>query len=248
VQQRLSIGDKWKAQREAAGARKLTLQVADALAASENSHDCATILSVVVSEERWRHLSSSQGKPYEDFGAYACDKYPKGLGVRDERRAKLLKTALLMTGQIFAWITVLERIARPRGRPPKNSTLGEGFERFYTLQRSATATDQIYLALHRLGHKDLLAQISTGELSAKQAAIKAGLVPESNSSQGPVCDLPRFRKMSEKAQAKWAGRVFCAMNLQAQCVFIERQLGRYAKDLAAQWAARRAPNSGAHSG
>jgi hypothetical protein len=243
----LSIGDKWNARREAAGARKLTLQMADALAASENSHDRAAILSVIVGEERWRHLSSSQGKPYEDFGAYACDKGPNGLGVRDEGRAKLLKTTLLMIGQIFAWIAVLERIARLRGRP-KNSTLSEDFERFYTLKRSATATDKIYLALHRQGHKDLLMQIVTGELSAKQAAIKAGLVPESSSSQGPVCDLPRFRKMLEKAQAKWAGRVFCAMTLQAQCVFIERQLGPNSKDLAAQWAARHAPNSGARSG
>jgi hypothetical protein len=243
----LSIGDKWKARREAAAARKLTRQVADALGASENSPDCATILSLVVREERWRHLSSSQGKPYEDFGAYACDKVPNGLGVREERRAKLLKTALLMTGQIFAWIAVLERIARPRGRPPENSTLGEDFERFYTLNRSPTATDKIYLALHRQGHMDLLMQIVTGELSAKQAAIKAGLVPESNSSQGPVCDLPRFRKMSERAQVKWAGRVFCAMPLQAQCTFIERQLGPNAEELSAQWAARHAPNSGARS-
>jgi hypothetical protein len=113
--------------------------------------------------------------------------------------------------------------------------------RFYKRSTSAAATDRILLALAEAGRVDLLEEIGSKRVEAKQAAFDAGILKVDH-SKGPACDLPRIKSMSVQAQKKWLGRVFRAVCLEAQCSFLESELGPAGKDIAARW--RRSRQSG----
>src|SRR5436190_3738450 len=195
-------------------------------------------LHYFVSLERWRYLRSSRGTPYEDFGEYVCDDARYGLGLRDEKAARLLKTALFMHGHVLAWLGVLRRIVRPKGRPPKTPTPGELFVPFYKLSASASATDRIILALADANRFDLLEEIGAKRLKAKAAGGAAGILNVDH-SRGPACDIARLQTMSNSAKVKWALRVFHTIGIDAQCDFLERVLGSHGEDVSAQWRRRR---------
>ena len=228
------FGEKWQGRRAAAHARKVTRELQRAFAGGGGIGRLSAQLDAFVSEKSWRVLKSSRGTEFADFGDYACDEHPNGLALREEKTAKFLKAALLAHGHVDAWLQILKRIVRPKGRPRTTLAPGEDFQRFYPANRTLTSTDSIFLGLDNAGRSDLLEAIGRGEIKAKAAAILAGLIEE-ETRPGPVVDLPRFRNMSVPAQAKWAGRVLRAMSPEARCLFAERELGREGKELAAQW-------------
>ena len=227
----------WQASKAAARAKSSTRKLQRALALGKIG-EWADQLHTFVANEDWRHLKSSRGTQYTDFSEYVCDDARYGLGLRDEKSAKLLKAALLMQGHVAEWLEILKRIARPKGRPRSTPAQGELFVPFYGVSESLAAVDRILLALADAGQVELLEKIGSKQLKAKTAAIAAGILSVDH-SQGPACDINRIRAMSQRAQAKWAGRVFRAMSLEAQCDFLERELVPEGKDVAARWRSRR---------
>ena len=123
------------------------------------------------------------------LGEYVCDDARYGLGLRDEKAARLLKTALFMHGHVLAWLGVLRRIVRPKGRPPKTPTPGELFVPFYKLSASASATDRIILALADANRFDLLEEI--GATITRSAYWKFGCEPCLEHTLGGLATHPR---------------------------------------------------------
>src|SRR5215813_9488065 len=71
-------------------------------------------LEAILGQELWQ-----VGGKFDSFPEFAIAQQPAGLGVRSSPPLKLLRYALLASGNFASWTELLERVAREPGRPPK---------------------------------------------------------------------------------------------------------------------------------
>ena len=102
---------------------------------------------------------------------------PAGLGIRSTPPLRLLRRTLLDGGCFAEWTELLKLAMRSPGRPRKSQANDEGFDRFYTLSTSRTATDQILLGLEKQ-YPEQYARVCKRECTPYAAAVNAGLVPK----------------------------------------------------------------------
>lgn len=190
-----------------------------------------------VTNEFWRELTGTAGVAYGSFADFAVDVADFGLGVRTTPEAKLLRWALLELGHPGVRAEVLQRTVRLPGRPRTTLAPGESFQRFYKLPTSRTAVDRILLHLLESNHRDLLAKIGDGSLTAKAAAVEAwpGLFDVIALRQ-EAANLANIAAKGPKDQARTLRGCFRACGVKAQCALIASELeGELGLGLAKRW-------------
>ena len=196
-------------------------------------------LDTVVEGGLWQQSGS-----FVYFGEFAIAQPPNGLGVRSSAPLKLLRHALLGAGYVAQWTEVLERVARPRGRPRTNLVNDDDFVPFYSLPTASTSRDRLLLALKR-NHPDHFAMVCSGKLSARAAAIEAGLLAVGFRRYGGACDIGAAAALTERAQGRLLCDLFNVVSANAQCALIARALEpQLGFGLAERWRTERASSSG----
>jgi hypothetical protein len=158
----------------------------------------AAALEHIVQSEAWRRDVSGEDV-FACFGEFAIAEAPRGLGVRSESAAKLLRNVLFEQCLFGPWTEVLERIARKPGRQPKFAN-SEGLVRFYTVHTSTTSRDRLLLKL-KSNHPDIFKRVCEGTLTVHEGGIEARLVVPVNrhALRFGVCDLKAAKLLPEKA-------------------------------------------------
>jgi hypothetical protein len=194
------------------------LQQALSTAAPSSVTSMTTALETIIEGSLWQ-----LDRPFKSFGDFAVALPPGGLGVRSVDTLRLLRHALLTAGYFHQWTEILERAARPRGRPRKKLANDEGFEPFYTIPTAATARDRLLLALKR-DHPEHFAAVCALKLSPRAAALQAGLIAAGPSRYGGACNIVAAATLNERAQGRLLCDLFQAMSANAQCALIARTL------------------------
>jgi hypothetical protein len=129
------------------------------------------IVEIVVNE-LWR----SDGQ-FAAFGEFAVARTGAGgLEVRTVSAALMLRGTLLRANFFEAWMSTVEQIGKPPGRPRKISANSDTFVPFYTVARSPTSVDRTLTVLKEK-HPELFERLCAGEMKVSGAAQMAGLRP-----------------------------------------------------------------------
>ena len=147
-----------------------------------------------------------------------------GLEIRELDDAKLLRYHLLKTKRFELWGELLERIQKPQGRPKKNPVIDEDKYRFYPAPTAATDSDSLIPKL-RSQSPDDFAEACAGKVTLRQAALKAGIIEKPRQLCG-ICNIERVKKLDQKEQIKFLIGVFRAVDLEAQCELLSREVDR----------------------
>lgn len=172
---------------------KLIENLQTALDKAGGSYAFVVPLMKIMRAAHWENALTASGEPFADFGDFATHPRPQGLGVCDPDAAMAIRDALCSRGFTAAWVTMLKRIVRPRGRVPKNPTNGE-IERFFSLPASPTAKDRLLLRLER-DHPEFYQKVAFGQTSAFKAAVQAKIAEPRPQRIGAEQVLVALRKM-----------------------------------------------------
>jgi hypothetical protein len=195
----------------------------------------AVAVEKILEAQLWQRQASKDGQVFTSFAAFAMAPRPAGLGIQSTLALKLLRRALLEGGYFAEWTQLLKLAMRTPGRPRTSQANDEGFNRFYTLSTSRTATDQILLGLEKQFPEEY-ACVCKGECTPYAAAVNAGLVPKRTAPPQQRFDMEAISKLSEPRKRQLLRDVFKAVGLNAQCTLLSLDVGPWLElDLAGLW-------------
>ena len=192
------------------------------------SYHLADSIDRIVTEGLWYGNSS-----YPEFGEFAIALVRDGgLGVRSTTTAKRLKFALMESGHLREWTSVLVAIMRPPGRPETRNN-DESFRPFYEVKTSMNVQDRALVTLCQK-HPQVFEDVCQRKCTISAGAIKAGLKP----SVPPrwQMDLEAIFGMSVDAQVVLLRELFNGLGQETQAVFIAQVFeGVLGTGLAQKW-------------
>jgi hypothetical protein len=148
-----------------------------------------------------------------------------------------LRCHLVESGYFEEFTDYLDLVVRERGRPRRNLANSEDFHRFRQAPRSATALEAMLMTL-KWAHPEFFARVCARELSPRQAAIMAGIVPSNKSTNRTfgVLDFTAATCLNPAAQGKLLCRFFKVLPVDAQCALLSRVIEpRLGPGLATRW-------------
>ena len=195
----------------------------------------AVALAKIIEDGLWKRQARKDGQVFTSFAEFVIAPRPAGLGIRSMPPLKLLRRTLLTGGYFAEWTQLLKLAMRSPGRPRKPQTNDEGFDRFYKLSTSRTATDQILLGLEKQ-FPEQYARVCNRECTPYAAAVSAGLVPKRTPPSQQLFDMEAISNLSEPRKRQLVRDVFKAVGLNAQCTLLSMDVGPWLElDLASQW-------------
>ena len=143
----------------------------------------------------------------------------------------------------YAALTDLtELCVREKGRPPKKSA-NDGHFRFLTMS-GANRVPRLLLTLKQ-EHPAEYAAVCAGELTPRQAAIRAGFVSVGVRRFG-VLDLSKVAQLRPQGQGILIRELWDAVALDVQCTFLSRVIEPVlGPELAKRWRQAKAPKQSA---
>lgn len=209
--------------------RLLALPIADHLEAAGDA------FSAIINERLWEARVDRSGGPFQSFSEFAVAPPPHGLGVRTEPMLLVARNALLARHFYAEWVELLKRHIREPGHP-KKVTSEEDFPRRYQVSKSYGSIDRQLITLER-NHSGLFTEVCQHLIMPRQAAIKAGLLPDPHApSRNGACDFEAAKKFKPKAKVKLLRKLFHELGVDAQCTLIANVLEPVlGPDLARRW-------------
>ena len=209
--------------------------------------DFGSTLRLVLENEVWGDLQSSQGRPFHSFAQFLTTRQPCGLGVDSVEKLQPFLDVLKADGRYDIYADVIAAVRRRPGAQRSNTADSDVCRRFYTPLSSSTSLDQLLPRLQE--HPELFMRVCNGELTPHAAA--AQLTRKANRENGRVLherlrfgvvNLDKLRGLRAKAKLRCACAIFDALDDDTRCGLIANRLEtRLGPGLAAQW---RRPNGG----
>jgi hypothetical protein len=193
----------------------------------------------MVAEKQWEQHS------FPSFSESAVAPLPDGLQIWTLPAAKLIRRGLIETLHYPEWVELLEKIKRPSGAPSRTFAQGEGYFRFYKITRSSSAIDRLLPVLSSGAHPQEYEDVCAGRMSIREAAVKAGILPQGWAARHTL-DFSQFVRWSPEIQANRVADLFRRASLEGQCLFLMQELASLGLDLPDIW--RRSHRSGAPDG